>query len=106
MALSEVPAPSGGTDLQGRTAAEVRAWIARRKLNVPRVAALTGMSPAYLYRRVNGETALDMNDLEVLARALQVSVISLLPAQEQTAGVTRAYSQTSAPIDVQIGWAA
>jgi transcriptional regulator with XRE-family HTH domain len=80
--------------------------MARRRVTVPRLAVQTGMSPAYLYRRLSGETALDVEDLDRLALALDVSVISLLPAQERAEGITLKSSPTSALVEAQIGRAA
>lgn len=53
---------------------------------------MMGTSSAYLYRRLNGETAFDVEDLERLAAVLDVSVVSLFPAQERTEGITLDYS--------------
>lgn len=80
--------------------------MARRRVTVPRLAVQTGMSPAYLYRRLSGETALDVDDLGRLAAALDVSVISLLPAHERTEGITLEYSPASPLVAAQIGRAA
>lgn len=80
--------------------------MARRRITVPRAAALTGMSPAYLYRRLNGETALDVDDLARLATILGVSVISLFPAQEQGEGITLKDSPTKSLVEAYIGRAA
>lgn len=106
MTISEVPAPSGGTDLSGRVAAEVRAWMGRRRINGPKIAAQLGTSTTYLYRRLNGETAFDINDLERIAAILDVSVISLLPAQERAEGITLKYSRTLSDELAQVGRAA
>jgi transcriptional regulator with XRE-family HTH domain len=75
-------------------------------MTVPKAAALMGTSSTYLYRRLNGETVLDIKDIERLAEILNVSVISLLPVREQTEGVTGANFQTPTLIPVQIGRAA
>jgi transcriptional regulator with XRE-family HTH domain len=78
-------------------------------MNVPQLAALTGLSPAYLYRRVNGETALDIDDLERLAAALSVPVLQLFPARELAERITGGYSATPGsdhPFGAEIGQAA
>lgn len=47
-----------------------------------------GTSTTYLYRRLSGETALDIDDLERLAIILSVPVIALLPTREQGEEIT------------------
>lgn len=69
--------------------------MARRRMTVPRVASLSGMSPAYLYRRLSGETALDVDDLERLAEILGVPVTSLFPAPEPRREITGRYTAAS-----------
>ena len=57
-----------------QVAGEVLAWMARRRMSAPRLAGVLGVSPTYVYRRLNGETALDVDDLDRMARALDVPV--------------------------------
>jgi transcriptional regulator with XRE-family HTH domain len=78
--------------------------MARRRITVPKAAALTGMSPAYLYRRLNGETALDVDDLARLAAILNVPVRALFPADQPglvTGGITST-SGLSAVVNGQV----
>lgn len=61
-------------------AAEVRASMARRNIKPARVAVLLGLSrPQWLYRRLNGEVAFDVDDLQRLAGLLNVPVTSFFP---------------------------
>lgn len=83
--------------------------MARRRLSAPQIAALMGTSSTYLYRRLNGETALDIDDLERLAAILQVPVLQLFPARELAERITGGYSATPGsdhPFGAEIGQAA
>lgn len=64
-----------------QVAEEVRALMARRRMSGVQVAKAIGRSQAYMWRRLSGETAFDIDDLEALARVLDVDVTSLFPTQ-------------------------
>jgi transcriptional regulator with XRE-family HTH domain len=69
----------GGASLRERTAEEVRALLARRKMSATQLARELKVSQAYVWRRLSGETAFDLDDLERIANVLTVEVIDLLP---------------------------
>lgn len=60
-------------------AEEVRALLARRRVSGVKLAETMGRSQAYISRRLNGETAFDLDDLAHIAAVLQVPVSDLLP---------------------------
>jgi transcriptional regulator with XRE-family HTH domain len=64
-------------------ARELRAAMARQNRKGKDLARLLGCSKQSAYRRMNGETPLNLNELELLARWLKVTVTTLLPADEQ-----------------------
>ncbi len=66
--------------LRERTAEEIRALLARRRISAAELARRTGMKQSTLARRMTGETAFDLDDLEVIAEVLGVEVTDLLPA--------------------------
>lgn len=73
----EVPAARGR--LREHVAEEIRVLLARRKMSATQLARLTGLKQSSLSRRMTGETAFDMDDLELIADVLGVSVTDLMP---------------------------
>lgn len=73
--MSDAPALT----LRERTAEEIRALLARRKMSATQLARHMGISQAYIWRRLSGETAFDLDDLEKIAVILDVEVTNLLP---------------------------
>lgn len=58
---------------------EVRAHAARRNLTQRQLAAEIGMPPSTLSRRMVGEQAWDLDDLDVLAEFFGIAVRDLIP---------------------------
>lgn len=78
--------------LRERVAEEVRALLARRMMTGADLATAIGKSPMYVSRRVRGEVAFDLDDMERLAVVFGVDVADLLPRRagsSQGAGTTR-----------------
>jgi transcriptional regulator with XRE-family HTH domain len=65
--------------LRERTAEEIRVLLARRRISAAELARRTGMKQSTLARRMTGETAFDLDDLELIAEVLGVTVFDLLP---------------------------
>lgn len=63
-----------------RVADEVRAAMARKRVSQTKLADILGISQAAVSRRLTGEVAFDVNELSVLAGALDVSLATLLVA--------------------------
>lgn len=72
--------------LRERTAEEIRALLARRRISAAELARRTGLKQSTLARRMTGETAFDVDDLELIAEVLGVSVADLLPGYAREAG--------------------
>jgi transcriptional regulator with XRE-family HTH domain len=51
---------------------EINSWIGRRRTSAKRLATAMDVSPTYLYRRLNAETAFSTDDLFHLADLLNV----------------------------------
>lgn len=68
-----------GTSLRERTAEEIRVLLARRNISAAELARRTGLKQPYVSRRMTGDVAWDIDDLERIARALNVEVADLLP---------------------------
>jgi len=66
-------------------AATLRAEIARRGLTQRQVAEKCGKSQPWVSDRVTGQTTCDVEDLELLATALDVHISAFLPAPERVA---------------------
>jgi DNA-binding Xre family transcriptional regulator len=71
-----------------RVAAKVRGVAAERRVTGVMLARALGISPMAMSRRMTGHHALDVDELDAVARALGVTVQDLLPAAMQ---VTRQY---------------
>lgn len=86
-------------DLRARVAEEVRALMARRRINGVQLSKEIGRSNMYLSRRLNGSTPFDVDDLEALARIFGVPVTTLFGLN--TGGMTGSTNEikliTSAP---------
>jgi transcriptional regulator with XRE-family HTH domain len=69
-------------------AEEIRVLLARRKMSANQLAQVTGIKQSSLSRRMTGETAFDMDDLELIADALGVVVTDLMPQRVSTGNET------------------
>lgn len=81
MSIQQLPTPSGdGTGNRALVAAEVRAALARVKIPASRVADYLGgtTSRAYWSRRVNGITAMDIDDLSAIASITGTPIAQLV----------------------------
>ncbi len=69
------------TETSGRelVAAEVRAELARRKLNSNSLPSIIGKSQRYWYERLNGKLSFSIDDLAALSNALQVPMSAFIP---------------------------
>lgn len=65
--------------LREQAAEEIRVLLARRRVSAAELARRTGMKQSTLARRMTGEIAFDLDDLELIANALGVPVADLLP---------------------------
>jgi transcriptional regulator with XRE-family HTH domain len=76
---------NGGTAqrlLREQVAEEVRALLARKMKTGADVAAAIGKSPMYVSRRVRGEVAFDLDDIQKIAEVLDVEIDDLFPRKE------------------------
>lgn len=89
--------------LNARVAEELRATLARRRLSASELARMTGMTQRAVSRRLTGEKTIDVDDLEVIARALDMEVADLLPTRARASsgdpGVNNVYCVPSDPAD-------
>lgn len=85
--MSEMATAVRGT-LRERTAEEIRVLLARRRVSAAQLARQTGMKQSTLARRMTGEIAFDLDDLELIASALNVPVQSLLPSATDASRAT------------------
>lgn len=72
-------APVGTAPLRERVAEELRALLARRKVTPTELGRRLGKSQTWVWRRLEGEVAFDLNDLEAIAAVLAVTPADLLP---------------------------
>lgn len=68
-----------GPALRDRVAEEVRALLARRRMSGAELARRLGHSQTFIARRLDGRQAMDIDNLEEIARVLDVPVSSFFP---------------------------
>lgn len=68
--------------LNERVAEEIRVMLARRQITATELARKAGMTQRSISRRITGEKAIDMDDLDRIAGALGVDVLDLIPATD------------------------
>jgi transcriptional regulator with XRE-family HTH domain len=78
-ATSPTTAPEG--NLRERVAEEIRALMARRRVTQTQLAAHMGVSQSYVSRRLLGQEAFDLDDLDVISAFFGVAVVTLLTGQ-------------------------
>jgi transcriptional regulator with XRE-family HTH domain len=64
--------------LTDAVAAEVRAEMARKRVTQGALARAIGKTQQFVSRRISGEVAFDTDDIDVIARELDVSPLDLL----------------------------
>jgi transcriptional regulator with XRE-family HTH domain len=69
--------------LSARVAEEVRALMGRRRMSGRALANAAGIPKSTANRWVSGDTAMSLDDVERVARALGVTVVELLPVEER-----------------------
>lgn len=67
------------TSLQEHVAREVRAELGRQRMTQGALAAALGRSEAYTTRRLSGEVAFKLDELEHVAEILRVPVTDFIP---------------------------
>lgn len=83
--MSDERTPTRGR-LREHVAEEIRVLLARKRISASELARRTGIKQSTMSRRMTGETAFDMDDLEVIAAVLEVEVSELLPQGARTGG--------------------
>lgn len=93
--------PNGVTQLNQAVAAEVRAEIARQKLQVVKLAPKASMTRDELNSRVNGRVAFTATDLKNVAEAMGIDPALIIKRAEETFNpacpTAHALRQTAAP---------
>jgi transcriptional regulator with XRE-family HTH domain len=79
--MSEQTTPPRGR-LREHVAEEIRVLLARRKMSGAELARRTGIKQSTMSRRMTGETAFDMDDLEAIAAVLDIQLGDLFPSQD------------------------
>lgn len=82
--MSEVKPSTDTERLHERATEEIRVLLARRKMSAAELARRAGQKPAALSRRMTGDIAFDLDELQVIARELGVTVVELLGGDSQT----------------------
>ena len=86
-------------NLREEAAGELRALLARRRISASQLGRMLGWKQSYMARRIDGRVALDLDDLQAIAAALDVPVAALLPrsVHERAMEPERATPRTTTP---------
>lgn len=89
--------------LRERVAEEVRALLARKMMTGAELAEAIGRSPMYVSRRVRGEVAFDLDDMQRLAEVFGVEVNALIPKSAGLSGQKDKgdYMQAAPPVEAK-----
>lgn len=98
--MSEQTTPPRGR-LREHVAEEIRVLLARRKMSGAELARRTGIKQSTMSRRMTGETAFDMDDIEAIAAVLDIKVNDLFPER----GSSRDFDLAPADAAVTVGQA-
>lgn len=82
------------TTMNERVAEEIRVLLARRQITATELARKAGMTQRSISRRITGEKTIDVDDLERIARALDIPVTALLPPAGNSSPNVRSLSTT------------
>jgi Predicted transcriptional regulators len=96
MTTTPVERNEATTPLRETTAEEIRSLMARRRLSGVDLAGRIGRSQSYFSRRLTGETAFDIDDLEGIAQVLGVTVTTLI---RRNGGATEGYPAPTRRVD-------
>jgi transcriptional regulator with XRE-family HTH domain len=69
------------SSLRESVAEEVRVLLARRRMTASALARQIDRSQSYMSRRLTGETAFDVDDLEAIAAVFGVTPVSLITGE-------------------------
>ena len=85
--------------LREHVAGELRGHLAKKRISASEFARRVGWSQPYMARRYDGRVAMDLDDLEVIARELGISVTELLGGSggQTTAAKLRLAESTTPP---------
>jgi transcriptional regulator with XRE-family HTH domain len=72
--------------LSEQVAEEVRAMLARKRMSGRELARQLDVSQAWVSYRLTGHQEIGLNDLQRIARALDVEITALIPATAQRTG--------------------
>lgn len=72
--------------LSALVAEEIRALMARKRMSGRQLATQLAVSPSWVSYRLTGTQAIDLDDLALIANALSVSVLDLMPPQAASRG--------------------
>lgn len=97
--MSDESTPPRGR-LREYVAEEIRVILARKKMSGAELGRRAGIKQSSMSRRLTGETAFDMDDIEAIAAVLEVSVADLLPKTVEAGGSLRqAYESATRSVD-------
>lgn len=78
---------SNSDSLSDYAAGEIRATLARRRIAGKDLAQQLGVSRSWVSYRLTGTTEITLNDLERIARALDVPIADLIPVRQTGGGI-------------------
>ena len=96
------------TPMRELVAEELRVLLARRRMSASELGRRIGVTQPYISRRLTGEIAFDLDDLQRIADAMEVTIADLLPKSQRTVtnGSLGSLADTPVqphPVDVRSG---
>lgn len=73
------------TPMRELVAEELRVLLARRRMSASELGRRIGVTQPYISRRLTGEIAFDLDDLQRIADAMGVTIADLLPRSQRVA---------------------
>jgi transcriptional regulator with XRE-family HTH domain len=97
--MSDESTPPRGR-LREYVAEEIRVILARKKMSGVELGRRAGIKQSSMSRRLTGQTAFDMDEIEAIAAVLEVSVADLLPKTVEAGGsLRRPYEYATRSVD-------
>jgi transcriptional regulator with XRE-family HTH domain len=78
--MTEAMGVATQTALSVAVADEIRVALARKRMSAAGLARALGVSQTYVWRRLEGQTSFDLNDLEKISDIVGVPIVELLTA--------------------------
>jgi transcriptional regulator with XRE-family HTH domain len=94
--MTDVMGVNTATPLRVAVAGEVRVALARKRMSAAALGRALGVSQTYVWRRLEGQTAFDLDDLERVCKVLDIELPALLATA--LAAIKEPYRSLAVPV--------